>query len=119
MNALKNPIGKIVGFASLIIDEVLEVQGFRIIEGSKGLFVSPPQHKGKGKDDEGNEVDTWYDDVRFLGDNSEEISKEIKQAILDNYLQKRGQSSRATAAQAQSSVNSETNDDKKARAPLW
>ena len=119
INPLKNPIGKIVGFASLIIDEVFEVNGFRIIEGSKGLFVSPPQHKGKGKDDEGNEVDTWYDDVRFLGDNSEEISKEIKQAILDNYLEKRGQSSRATAAQAQSSLNSDVNEEKKNRAPLW
>ena len=119
VNALKNPIGKIVGFASLVLDEVLEVQGFRIIEGSKGLFVSPPQHKGKGKDDEGNEVDTWYDDVRFLGENSEEIGKEIKQAILDSYLQKKGQNSRATAAQAQSSVNSDTNDEKKNRAPLW
>ena len=103
----------------MILDEVMEVQGFRIIEGSKGLFVSPPQHKGKTKDESGNEVDTWFDDVRFLGENSEEVSKEIKQSILDTFLQQKGSASRATAAQAQSAVNETSTADKKSRAPLW
>ena len=53
VNPLPRPLGKIVGFASLLIDDVLEVNGFRIINGQKGLFVSPPQHKGKGKDENG------------------------------------------------------------------
>ena len=80
VNQLPRPLGKFVGFASLVIDDVLEVNGFRIINGQKGLFVSPPQHKGKGKDENGNEVDKWYDDVRFIGEQSEDVSKEIKES---------------------------------------
>ena len=51
---IPNPRGKIVAFASITIDEVFQFDGFKVIDGSKGLFVSHPQHKGKDK--EGNDT---------------------------------------------------------------
>ena len=128
VNQLPRPLGKIVGFASLVIDDVLEVNGFRIINGQKGLFVSPPQHKGKGKDENGNEVEKWYDDVRFIGDQSEDVSKEIKESILSSFNQNSVTSDRASAASAHAQTNSpvETTDtapsggnNAATRKPLW
>ncbi len=125
VNQLPRPLGKIVGFASLVIDDVLEVNGFRIINGQKGLFVSPPQHKGKGKDENGNEVEKWYDDVRFIGDQSEDISKEIKESILSSFNSNSVTSDRASAASAHAQTNAsvETEAGSQAanttRKPLW
>lgn len=105
---IRNPQGKTVAFAQLIIDGAVQVDGFKIIDGSKGLFVSAPQHKGKDK--EGN--DTYYDDVRFLGDKPEGVFKtplqeEIYQAMLDRFHAESASASRggAAAAQAQSQGN--------------
>ncbi|MBM08065.1 MAG: hypothetical protein CMF69_00575 [Magnetovibrio sp.] len=128
VNRLPRPLGKIVGFASILIDDVLEVNGFRIINGAKGLFVSPPQHKGKGKDEAGNEIEKWYDDVRFVGDTSEDVSKEIKESILTSYNEATGAASRTTAAQSQVQVNASNQSQpsaqnntqvNSARKPLW
>ena len=135
VNPLPRPLGKIVGFASLLIDDVLEVNGFRIINGQKGLFVSPPQHKGKGKDENGNEIDKWYDDVRFIGETSEDVSKEIKESILNSYNESNLSSNRASAASAHAQVNAAapaqltdvpataqpvaTNTNNSVRKPLW
>lgn len=110
-----------MAFASLVIDDVLEVHGFRLINGAKGLFVSPPQHKGKGKDEAGNEVDRWYDDVRFVGEASETVAEEIKKSIIDSYNSKVGGSQKVTAASAQAQVNaaSSNTQSQNARKPLW
>jgi DNA-binding cell septation regulator SpoVG len=62
-----NSPGKTVAFVKLIIEGAISIDGFKIINGSNGLFVSAPQHKGKNK--EGG--DAWFDDVRFLGDKAE------------------------------------------------
>jgi len=114
INRIKQPLGKIVAFASLLIEETLEVHGFRVINGAKGLFVSPPQHKGKGKDEEGNQVDKWYDDVRFIGDNSDDAKQEVFNSILAAYND--GANAKASAAKSQAKVNDST--DKGSR-PLW
>ena len=125
VNQLPRPLGKIVGFASLVIDDVLEVNGFRIINGQKGLFVSPPQHKGKGKDENGNEVEKWYDDVRFIGDQSEDISKEIKESILSSFNSNSVTSDRASAASAHAQTNPSVETEagsqtaNTTRKPLW
>lgn len=104
VNKLKNPAGKIVAFAALLIDDVLEVHGFRVINGSKGLFVSPPQHLGKVKNEAGQLEDKYFDDVRFVGDNWQEVSDEIKAAIITAY-QSTGGLTRADAANAHAQVN--------------
>ena len=113
VNTIKSPKGKVVAFGSLVIDEVFEVNGFRIVDGANGLFVSPPQHKGKDK--EGN--DTYYDDARFLGDNREGIRDEIYKTFIDNYTASAGSSTRAATAEAQSERNSTNTDGD--RRPLW
>ena len=122
VNKIRNPRSKIVAFASLIIDEVLQIEGFKVIDGSKGLFVSPPQHKGKDK--EGN--DTWYEDVRFIGEDNmrETVKKEIHTTIINEYQKQQGTTSRATAAQSHATLNQTTNTaasvpSSSGRRPLW
>ena len=42
---INKPGLKIKAVASIIIDDIMSIDGFKIIEGSKGLFVSVPNHK--------------------------------------------------------------------------
>ena len=122
VNKLKQPAGKIVAFATLVVDDVMEVHGFRVINGSKGLFVSPPQHLGKIKNESGQLEDKYFDDVRFVGDNWQDVSDEIKGAVITAYENLGGTVTRADAANAQVAVNTSnspppTGGD--ARKPLW
>ena len=106
-----------MGFASLLVEDVLEIGGFKIIDGAKGIFVSAPQHKGKDK--EGN--DAWYDDVRFLGEDTT-VRDEIYQSIIDTFNSKSGQNARVNAAAAQAQANTKTSEESKSsmgRRPLW
>tara|TARA_Y100000310_G_C20473716_1_gene711356 strand:+ start:334 stop:708 length:375 start_codon:yes stop_codon:yes gene_type:complete len=114
---LQNPKSKVVAFASLLIDDVLEINGFRVIDGSKGLFVSAPSHKGKNKEGE----DTWFDDVRFLGDSADNVKDEVYRSILDSYTNGQTTSSRETTAEAQADINSSEASGKNSmsRRPLW
>ena len=75
---------KIKAIASLVIDEVLEVDGFKVIDGINGLFVAVPSHKGEILED-GIKVEKYFDDIRFKGDDSAAVAQEIKSAILDAY----------------------------------
>lgn len=107
-----NSAGKTVAFVKLIIEGVISIDGFKIINGSNGLFVSAPQHKGKGKDEAGNETVAWYDDVRFLGDKPEgkfrtDFQDEIYKTMVERYNQVTAGSasdSRGGAAAAQAQV---------------
>ena len=81
-----NGTGKTRAFVQLTVNKVLSIDGFKIVEGSNGLFVAAPQHKGKNK--EGG--DTWYDDVRFLGDKPEGVYRtpfqdEVYKAMIAKY----------------------------------
>ena len=122
---LSNPRSKLVGFASLIIENVLQIEGFKIFDGTSGLFVKPPSHPGKNKDGE----DTWFDDGRFIQDGKTidfkdndsaagTCRKEIYKSMIDEYLAKSSQSqgsSRSSAARSQSEVNQRGGR----REPLW
>lgn len=72
------------GVASIIIDNLLEIDGFKIINGRNGLFVSLPSHKGEIIED-GVKVEKYFDDIRFKGDEGVQVGLDIKQAILDAY----------------------------------
>jgi DNA-binding cell septation regulator SpoVG len=111
---VKNPKSKIVAYASLVIENVFEVTGFKIFNGSNGLFVKPPQHKGKNKDGE----DEWYDDARFVGDQSKEVREEVYSSIVDSYNQSVKNSSRGTAANMQTNINNNSSQQQTKR-PLW
>jgi len=72
------------GVASIIIDNLMEIDGFKIINGRNGLFVSMPSHKGEIMED-GVKVEKYFDDIRFKGEEGLQVSADIKQAILNAY----------------------------------
>lgn len=65
--------GKIAAYASLTFDGSFVVSGLKIIEGSKGLFVSYPNEK-RGED---------YKDIAFPI--KKETRDEISKIVLDAY----------------------------------
>ena len=116
-----NKASKLKAFVTIVIDDVLEVDGFKIIDGSKGLFVSAPSHKGTVNED-GQQVEKWFDDVRFVGDNAIDIADEIKRAIIDQYNSNSYTSNRATAASAHTSNSNSapaSSRPSNSRKPLW
>jgi DNA-binding cell septation regulator SpoVG len=84
VNVRKINSPKLKGVASVIIDNILEIDGFKIIEGSNGLFVSVPSHKGAVMED-GQKVEKYFDDVKFKGEDGLLFSKELKDSILSSY----------------------------------
>lgn len=109
-----------MAYASLLIENVFEVTGFKVFNGSNGLFVKPPQHKGRNKDGE----EEWFDDVRFIGETSKEVRDEVYQNIISAYNTKVRNSSQSTSANIQSNISSNSttnssNQSNKTRTPLW
>lgn len=122
-------------FVTLVIDDVMSIEGFKIVNGRNGLFVSVPSHKGTVTE-EGQQVEKYFDDVRFLGDSGIEVGNEIKNAMLDAYNNQNGSSSqqggetwgskqdnnqqRANSAQANTQAMSKpANNNKSKRRALW
>ena len=110
-----------MGFASLLIEDAIEIPGFKIFQGTNGLFVKEPQQPGVGKN-EGN----WYPIIKYVGEEDvvEACRKEIQNAILDEF-QKRSNRQSNTSQQSNHTVAnnySETDDTpkkEKRTAPLW
>ena len=69
VNRISNPRGSMVAFATLIVNDVIAINGFRVINGKNGAFVSAPQKKGSKPDENGKDV--YYDEVRFLEEKEE------------------------------------------------
>lgn len=114
---------KLKAFVSIVIDNVMEVDGFKIIDGSNGLFVSAPSHKGTVMEN-GVKVEKYFDDVRFLGDEGIAVSNEIKQAIINEYTSTTGAATtpnRAAAAKAQANISTPPSSTKASdrKEPLW
>lgn len=89
VNTLQAPRGALRAFATLIINDVVQINGFRVLEGSKGTFVSAPQKKGTKPDPESGK-DVYYDEVRFDEPTQEgqwrgPIAEAAFNAILDAY----------------------------------
>tara|TARA_Y100001937_G_scaffold128224_1_gene203122 strand:+ start:2039 stop:2476 length:438 start_codon:yes stop_codon:yes gene_type:complete len=123
-------------FVTLIVDDVMSIDGFKVVDGRNGLFVSAPSHKGTVMED-GVQKEKYFDDVRFLGENGLEVGTEIKNAMLDAYHNNSGstaqqggrtwgskqqdnsQQTRANAAAANTAVNSNPPKRNKKRAALW
>lgn len=118
---IQNPQSKLVAFASLIIDDTVEVKNFRIVDGRNGLFVSDPQTKSNKQDENGKDI--WYPDVKFLGDKVDDYStafqKEVYEAMLNAYRQKTAGSTRNAATEAQAASQSPVNSKSQGSNPLW
>jgi stage V sporulation protein G len=74
MNPLKNnSAGKTVAFFDMQTNDGIVIKGFRIVNGSNGLFVSSPDEKGKdGK---------YYESVVL----PKEIKDELQKIALEKY----------------------------------
>lgn len=69
--ALKGGKGPMKAYAKVTFNNAIEIKGFRIVEGQKGVFASAPQEKGTdGK---------WYNTVNFP-------KKEVFQSVMDAIL---------------------------------
>ena len=119
---IQSPKGSLRAYANLIIDEVVEVCGFKVLESRKGdLFVSAPQTKSNKQDENGKDI--YYNDVRFLDSKTNEddwrtpLEDEIFKAILAKYEEVRGQSARGSAASAQASAGGQGSSGGKPSVP--
>ena len=127
---LNNSNSKLKAFVTVTIDNILDLEGFKIIDGSKGLFVSVPSHKGTVMED-GVSVEKYFDDVRFRGEDGISFAEELKASIINEYNNYTPPSSNsttsnasraATAAVKTSVTNSSTPTSSKPprdRKPLW
>ena len=89
VNTISSPRGALRAFATLFVNDVIAINGFRVLEGSKGTFVSPPQKKGSKPDPETGK-DIYYDEVRFIEETEEgqwrgPVAEAAFKAILDQY----------------------------------
>jgi DNA-binding cell septation regulator SpoVG len=101
VNLVKNPQGPLRAYATVIIDGLVEINGFRVVEGTKGLFVAAPQTKGTKQTEDGK--DQYFDDVRFSDADEKGISEtkqKVQQAVLEAYGQAVGNAGRGDTAAA-------------------
>ena len=76
MNPLENG-GKTVAFFDFQTPEKITIKGFKIVNGSKGLFISPPTEKGKdGK---------YYESVVL----PQEMKDRLSKLAMDEYNKKK------------------------------
>jgi DNA-binding cell septation regulator SpoVG len=122
-----NSTSNLKAFVTLVIEGLVEIDGFKIIDGKNGLFVSMPSHKGTVMED-GVKVEKYFDDVRFLGEKGIEFSNELKTSILNVYnsndsqtnntpTQSQAVKAKATADATQSA--SKDSEPSRNRKPLW
>ena len=75
-----NRIHKITGdssikaFVDVSVNDGLLIKNIKVVEGSKGLFVSMPQEKGKD--------DKWHDTVHPL---TKELREDLNKVVLAAY----------------------------------
>jgi stage V sporulation protein G len=126
-----NSTSNLKAFVSLTIDEVMEIDGFKVIDGKNGLFVSAPSHKGTVMED-GIKVEKYFDDIRFPGEVGQEFSNELKAAILNAYnnasdpLSPKQNQAKAIKAKAEgkstsppTSSTEQASGPERTRKPLW
>ena len=76
VNKVKDSKSSLVAFANVTFDDELVVKGIKIVDGSKGTFVSMPSTKGAdGK---------YYDDVFPI---TKDIREHIEDVVLDAYYE--------------------------------
>lgn len=124
-----NSTSNLKAFVTLVVEGVLEIDGFKVINGKNGLFVSVPSHKGSVMED-GQKVEKYFDDVRFVGEPGTEFSNELKAAILDAYNGSSSSSTKSSASSQTDAVKAKSTAQKqedssssdgpsRTRKPLW
>jgi DNA-binding cell septation regulator SpoVG len=122
-----NPNSKLKAFVTIVIDDVLEMHGFKIIEGNNGLFVSAPSHKGTATVD-GAQVEKYYDDIQFTGEEGQAIFKELKEEIIREFSSSssparttvaKTQAKKVEASATSEAGSPELQKPERTRKPLW
>ena len=94
---LDNPQGTTKAFANVGIEDLVAINGIRVVSGEKGDFVAMPQSKDK----DGN-----YHDIAFPI--NADLRKEMNKAVLDKFkevVKDRDQSLGAQIKEGQEQVN--------------
>lgn len=68
--------GKLKAVADIRIEKAITIKGFCVMEGDRGIFVSPPKKIGKDG--------RWYDTLSF---ESEMLKSNIQDKVLEAYDQ--------------------------------
>ncbi len=128
LRPVKSGASKLKAMMTIVFNEVIEIDGFKLVEGSQGLFLSVPAHQGKGKDADGNEIDKWYDDIRFpQTEEGDAFKRELTQEAINqwNALNKTPSPTRGETASANTASRKPSEEPKqetqpaRARKPLW
>lgn len=101
VNLIKQPQGSLKAYATLVIDNLIELNGFRVIEGSKGLFAAAPQTKGNKPGEDGK--DQYFDNIRYSDADEKGFSDTktaVGEVILEAYGAALAANTRATTADA-------------------
>jgi stage V sporulation protein G len=56
---LAKPEGKVKAFFDVLVNGEIVIKGFKLVDGSNGVFVSMPREKS-------NKSDDWFDRVQIL-----------------------------------------------------
>lgn len=70
----RHKVGKTVAFAKVVIDDAICIDGIRLIDGQKGLFIGMPNRKDKN--------DEWRDIVFPI---NSQARKELTDKIIEMY----------------------------------
>jgi stage V sporulation protein G len=101
---LDNPQGTTKAFANVGVEDLVAINGIRVVSGEKGDFVAMPQSKDKNGE---------YHDIAFPinGD----LRKELNKAVLDKYKEVSKERSQSLGAQLRDGQE-QVNRDKQERA---
>jgi|14_taG_2_1085336.scaffolds.fasta_scaffold01357_10 DNA-binding cell septation regulator SpoVG len=120
VNLPKNPTqGNFRAFATLIVNDVLYLNGFRVMDGKFGLFAAAPATKSNKQDPEtGRNI--WYDDIKFIEDVEEgqrrgPVSEAASEAILAAYTA----ATSSTGGDTRPAPTNERPDTPATSAPRW
>lgn len=96
---LKDSTSKMRAFGTIVIDELIELDGFKVFEGAKGLFVAVPSTLSKKTGEDGKPI--YYDNIKFTDVDEEGKSAakdEISSIILEAYNKQISSNTRTTTA---------------------
>jgi stage V sporulation protein G len=82
---IAEPKSNTVAFASVTINDMIAINGIRVVEGSNGLFAAMPQAKDNNGD---------YRDIAFPV--TKELRQQLNKAILDEYAIQKDQPEKAS-----------------------
>lgn len=110
VNLLKNQTSSLRAFATVIVDGLLEINGFRIIEGAKGLFVASPSKPSPTPGADGKTQ--YFDDVRFTDADERGFSEtkdQLQAVVLEAYKELTSSATRGVVANARTEDPKPTN----------